>query len=309
MQSEEVTTPDQYFTFTTPPPNLKTIASKVQAFIDLNKQKNKKIVLITSVPLESQTVRFLDNFSAGTRGATSAEHFIEAGYAVIFLHRQYSLEPYTRHYTHSTNCFLDLLEIDSDDIKVTKDHKEELRTIIEKYNRAKSESLLLKINFTTVSEYLFLLKEFTLLLDQLKEMMFYLAAAVSDFFIPQYKMVEHKIQSNGGGLSLVLDQVPKIIKPLVKEWAQSAFTVSFKLETDPNLLISKSKGALEKYGHQIVIGNMLHTRKQVVWFIGKEFDKEIRLTEDEIKDDVEIEKHIIADLVTLHDRWISTKAI
>ncbi|KAJ3313099.1 hypothetical protein HDV04_002416 [Boothiomyces sp. JEL0838] len=216
MQSQE-TTPDEYFTSTTPPANLKAIAGKVQAFIDLNQKKNKKIVLITS-------------------GGTT--------------------------------------EVDNNDIKVTKDHKDELRAIIEKYNRAKNESLLLKINFTTVSEYLFLLKEFTLLLDQVKDM-----------------AVEHKIQSSGGGLSLVLDQVPKIIKPLVKEWAPSAFTVSFKLETDSTLLVSKSKSALEKYGHQIVIGNMLHTRKHVVWFIGREFEKEVRLTQDEIKHEVEIENY------------------
>ena len=60
--------------------------------------------------LENQTVRFIDNFSAGTRGAISAEYFLEAGYAVIFLHRQFSLLPYSRHYSHSTNCFLDFLE-------------------------------------------------------------------------------------------------------------------------------------------------------------------------------------------------------
>ena len=28
----------------------------------------------TTVPLESRTVRFIDNFSVGTRGATSAEY-------------------------------------------------------------------------------------------------------------------------------------------------------------------------------------------------------------------------------------------
>lgn len=66
----------------------------------------------TTVPLENQTVRFIDNFSAGTRGATSAEYFLEQGYAVIFMHRQHSLQPYSRHYTHSTNCFLDLLSLD-----------------------------------------------------------------------------------------------------------------------------------------------------------------------------------------------------
>lgn len=41
----------------------------------------------TTVPLEQNTVRFIDNFSAGTRGSASAEYFLEAGYQVIFLHR------------------------------------------------------------------------------------------------------------------------------------------------------------------------------------------------------------------------------
>jgi phosphopantothenate-cysteine ligase len=62
------------------------------------------------VPLENQTVRYLDNFSAGTRGATSAEYFLDAGYAVIFLHRQYSLRPFSRHYTHTKESIFDMLE-------------------------------------------------------------------------------------------------------------------------------------------------------------------------------------------------------
>jgi len=39
------------------------------------------------IPLEHNTVRFVDNFSAGTRGSVSAEYFLEQGYAVIFMHR------------------------------------------------------------------------------------------------------------------------------------------------------------------------------------------------------------------------------
>ena len=55
-------------------------------------------------------MRFIDNFSNGTRGATSAEYFLEAGYAVVFMHRQFSLKPYHRHYTHNpTHDFLDYL--------------------------------------------------------------------------------------------------------------------------------------------------------------------------------------------------------
>ncbi len=89
----------------------------------------------TTVPLEENTVRFLDNFSAGTRGATSAEYFIQKGYAVIFLHRQFSLEPYTRHYTHSKNCFLDLLELDGDQVVVEGSHLSEIRKVIKIYQK------------------------------------------------------------------------------------------------------------------------------------------------------------------------------
>lgn len=41
----------------------------------------------TTVPLEHNTVRFVDNFSAGSRGSISTEYFLENGYAVIFLYR------------------------------------------------------------------------------------------------------------------------------------------------------------------------------------------------------------------------------
>lgn len=63
----------------------------------------------TTVPLEHNTVRFVDNFSAGTRGSASAEYFLEHGYAVIFMHRQKSLEPFTRHF--SGQKLLDMLDL------------------------------------------------------------------------------------------------------------------------------------------------------------------------------------------------------
>lgn len=50
------------------------------------------------MPLEKNTVRFIDNFSKGTRGSNSAEYFLRLGYAVIFLHRQNTLQPFLRHF-------------------------------------------------------------------------------------------------------------------------------------------------------------------------------------------------------------------
>ena len=43
--------------------------------------------------------------------------------------------------------------------------------------------------------------------------------------------IEHKIQSDDGELLLVLERVPKLIKPLVKEWSPEAFVTSFKVST------------------------------------------------------------------------------
>jgi phosphopantothenate-cysteine ligase len=43
--------------------------------------------------------------------------------------------------------------------------------------------------------------------------------------------------------------------------------VSFKLETDPSILVKKAQYALNKYSHHLVIGNLLLTRKWEVVFI------------------------------------------
>jgi len=57
-----------------PPNDLPQIKDRALEFCQ---SQTRPIVLITSggttVPLEHNTVRFVDNFSAGTRGSTSAE--------------------------------------------------------------------------------------------------------------------------------------------------------------------------------------------------------------------------------------------
>jgi hypothetical protein len=44
---------------------------------------------------------------------------------------------------------------------------------------------------------------------------------------------------------------------LTKKWAKNAFTVSFKLETDQELVVLKSKAAIAKYGVSLVVANQL----------------------------------------------------
>lgn len=288
-----------YFAMNAPPQMLESHSALTKTFIGYHTSRDRRVVLVTSggttVPLENQTVRFIDNFSAGTRGATSAEYFLEAGYAVIFLHRQYSLLPYSRHYSHSTNCFLDFLREGSyGSVVANEEYREKMLSVLRKYNRAKENNMLLLLSFTTITDYLWSLREIAQLMRPLgSKSLFYLAAAVSDFFVPRDRMAEHKIQSSGQNdrkagdsgeetdpepelgaacvrskkLVVNLDPVPKFLKRLVDGWAPEGMIVSFKLETDPSILISKAHYSLERYSHHLVIGNLLSTRKWEVVFV------------------------------------------
>lgn len=232
------------------------------------------------------------------------------GYAVVFLHRQFSLLPYSRHYSHTTNCFLDYLAIDDNgQVVIDAAYQQEMKVVYQQYRKAMDENLILFVPFTTVNQYLFTLK---LISHELEvgagaRALFYLAAAVSDFFLPRSKISEHKIQSGSGGNSLVLDldPVPKFLKRLVENWAPRAMIVSFKLETDENLLIGKARGALERYSHQLVIGNLLQTRKRTVLFVTKNEAKEYSITEEQEKQGVEIESIIVPNVIKAHSKWIA----
>lgn len=293
-----------YFSENPSPPALAKHTTLAKDFINFHAAAGRRVALVTSggttVPLERQTVRFIDNFSAGTRGATSAEYFLQSGYAVIFLHRQFSLLPYSRHYSHATDCFLDFLQEGPNGTVVANDaHKEKMLKVLRQYNSAKEKNLLLTLPFTTINDYLFVLRSISQLMRPLgPNGLLYLAAAVSDFFVPPERMVEHKIQSTNAAdtpvekevnrkeeeeafdnfdsspavprskrLIVDLDPVPKFLKNLVDGWAPEGMIISFKLETDPEILVHKAQYSLDRYQHHLVIGNLLSTRKWEVVFV------------------------------------------
>lgn len=300
-----------YFATNAAPEYLDELVSQAAEFVQQHKAQGHKVVLVTSggttVPLENNTVRFIDNFSAGTRGATSAEYFLQLGYAVIFLHREFSLLPYSRHYSHSTNCFLDYMSEGADGSLVIADkYREEMHQLWKKHNSARDKDLLLLLPFTTVNQYLFSLRAIAQVMDSLgTKALFYLAAAVSDFFLPVSRMPEHKIQAqdhnDGGKLVVNLDPVPKFLRRLVDSWAPGAMITSFKLETDHELLLKKAHQALERYHHQLVIGNLLQTRKREVVFVTTTDEHWYRLPEG---DNGEIEKLIVPAVTEHHEAYI-----
>lgn len=274
------------------------------------KESDQKIVLITSggtiAPLEHNTVRFVDNFSAGSRGSSSAEYFLANGYAVIFMFRTKSLEPFTRHF--SGQQFLDMLDINENgagncSISVRPDSVDVLLPILQRYKQAQETNRLLYINFTSVSDYLWLLRAACECLAPFeKRALLYLAAAVSDFYVPAQEMPQHKIQSTGAP-KISLELVPKILKPLVTSWVSQAFVVSFKLETDDSLLIAKSREALVKYNHKLVIANVLQTRRHRVVMVSPSTSHEISLTKEQAHSGLEIEEPIVDEVSKRHDEY------
>lgn len=99
--------------------------------------------------------------------------------------------------------------------------------------------------------------------------------------------------------------VPKILSPLVKDWAPQAFVISFKLETDPRILLEKARRALDTYRHQVVVANVLDSRRGYVVVVTPETQTELILTDEDEKEEVEIEDRIVSNLASAHSKFIS----
>ncbi|KAJ0955291.1 putative phosphopantothenate--cysteine ligase (CTP) [Helianthus annuus] len=173
-------------------------------------------------------------------------------------------QPYCR--SLPDDPLLECFNLTSDSsIQVLEPHAEAVKSAISGHHDAVSGGYLLKLPFTTIFEKLQILR---LIATSMKILgpntMFYLVAVVSDFYVPWESMAVHKIQSASGPLDMRLAQVPKMLLVLRKEWAPAAFCVSFKLETDKEILLEKADTALKTYKMHAVVANELSTRKEVV---------------------------------------------
>ena len=249
---------DEFYASTPEPASAAAVRARLAAFVAAH--SSSRLVCVTSggttVPLEKNTVRFIDNFSTGNRGAASAELFLRAGYAVVFLHRQGSAFPFARRALGKSAEAL---------LEAGDDAAAALARAAAEYREHRAQ--LLAVPFVSVSDYLFLLREAAQALAPAgARALLYLAAAVSDFYLPESAMAEHKIQS-GGGLALELSGVPKVLGAVKAEWAPAALVVSFKLETNEHVLLAKAAGALRKYAVDLVVANRLATYKRHVTLV------------------------------------------
>ncbi|CAF0730273.1 unnamed protein product [Didymodactylos carnosus] len=266
--------------------------NSVETFLTQCQKVNSPIVLVTSggtlVPLEKNTVRFIDNFSTGRRGAASVEYFLELNYSVIFYYRAGSIQPFDR---HIHNVF---------DILLSTSHSEQLTKTIEQYKSYKNN--LLSISFKTVTEYLDGLELLCKVLNPYRKLaMIYLCAAVSDYYLPLDELPEHKISSEQNELVLRLKPVKKVLGDVKQHWSPDAYVVSFKLETNKQLLQDKCIKSLKKYGHNMVIGNLLDTRETMVDIYDEEGKKCTTIKRPD--NNCEIEHQIIQFLYKKHEEY------
>ncbi|KAI9989231.1 hypothetical protein PInf_019392 [Phytophthora infestans] len=311
---------EEYFLQTTAPKWANERREQVEIFLDHHRVVGKCVAVVTSggttVPLERNTVRFLDNFSTGSRGAASVEYLLELGYAVIYVHRPGSVAPFARHIQRATSSSLDVDFLQHVD---TRNSNEQIQLLIEDPTAKKNvvdavntlrnvrvTNTLLTLPFTSVDDYFFMLRMVATCVAPWKERaLFLLAAAVSDFYIPQQDLAVHKIQSRAGPLELTLQQVPKMLGVLRHNWAPQSFVVSFKLETDWDILRKKAKQAIAKYAMHLVIANELHSRFDEVLLITDQDERCITRP----KEEADIESGLMEAVARTHYHYIASQDV
>lgn len=181
---------------------LRNAALEVSGFVAFhNVNTNVPVVLVTSggtiVPLEKNMVRFIDNFSQGNRGASSAECFLAEGFAVLFLHRKGSKLPFSRassEYSRTGNTILTKIcpeQSQWGDLRLSASlfQQQQILTESECFLESVQHHYYLPVEFETLEDYLSLLEIAAKSLSTLDDRAcFYLAAAVSDFYVPSAKV-------------------------------------------------------------------------------------------------------------------------
>jgi phosphopantothenate-cysteine ligase len=133
--------------------SLDKIDESIQSFLQ-GIQDETRIVLVssggTSVKLEKNTVRSIENFSTGKRGALCTEFFLENDYKVIFLYRESSCFPYLHH--TSLKDIFDNSKISSEENLDFNEFKSKFVFLKGKYDKYKNN--LFHTTFTDVDDYL-----------------------------------------------------------------------------------------------------------------------------------------------------------
>lgn len=241
--------------------------SEMQAFVTQQlAEKRRGIALVTSgatiVPLDAETGSFVDLSSQMQeyQGPACAEFLLQQGYAVIFLHREDSLQPFTRHFQKyiQDGAFMSMFHVRKDQLVLEgMDLTQQLRMydVVALYNDSKDR--LLNVSFTSVQQYLLLLRIATKSVSPAKTCgVVILAATVMEFYVPQQEQstASGSGKRKKGEFSVSFVRVPDVIRKIRKEWCPSAFVVTFKHNLKADEMIEAAHADLEKYGVDVVAG-------------------------------------------------------
>ena len=206
-------------------------SESLSTFLKVNEERDRFIGVVTSggtrAALEKRMVRCLENFSTGLRGARITECLLDLRYSVVLLMRRGSLMPYARHYTIQEFRDMSLFRVCNGEMRFT---NETASTACHLLHKCVVEKRLMVVEYDSVQEYLFALSRIATLSAKLEQrVMFCLAAAVSDYFVPRKELFDHKLSSDSEMLTLTLRKVPKCLGLLNSQWAPNAFVISFKV--------------------------------------------------------------------------------
>jgi phosphopantothenate-cysteine ligase len=285
-------------------PDLKSLSVKEDAidqFFTGSKTSERLIVITsggTTVPVERNTVRFIDNFSTGLRGARLAEYFLEQpDYKVLFIHRKGSSFPYLHrllNLDHPVSAIDSLLDADRSALWP---------------GRLRDSNRFLAVPFTDVFEYILLLRKAAHACRVLQSRaLLCLAAAVSDFYVPVVSMPNHKLKSRSasGDMCLQLANVPKTLELVKKRWCKDCFVLSFKLETDPIILEQKALDSFRLNHVDAVLANLLSSRYSEVTILYEGGSRVERLRKESGQEELEGAK-IGPFVLHLHDIYIGSR--
>ncbi|EAK87868.1 phosphopantothenoylcysteine synthetase [Cryptosporidium parvum Iowa II] len=277
---------------------------------------NRNIVVITSggtyVPLEKNMVRYIDNFSTGTRGAQSAEYFLKSGFSVIFFHRKGSHIPFT---IDCPSKYDMLMAIANNIVSLNGDHfnlliNERFKKVIEaSQNLTKYSDRMFLMEFGSVHEYFNGVDYITSHCTEFPgNFIFFLAAAVSDFYIPENLLPKNKISSSSG-ISLDLENEPKTPSITLELYSTPkyaryirnklplCFLVLFKLETEYEILFKKSDNLLKICDANVICANLLQDRRDHVIILTANSKTEIK------KMSGPIEEAIVSNIISLYENY------
>ena len=94
--------------------------------------------------------------------------------------------------------------------------------------------------------------------------------------------------------------IKKEIYKIKTEWNPNSFLISFKLETDKDILFQKANKAIIKTKSDLIVANLLQTRYKVVYFISP--NEKVDIIGQKGEDN--IEKEIVNEIVKRHELFL-----